>query len=133
MNTIPRVAGRAAGTIARALIWAREEINWAETRDLVIGCLTVLAALTYLAGCATRRAWDALPCQSERLGRWYSRLLVPPAAALAPTPAPPAVHPLAALASGLEQLSCCELREILGTRRRSAKRELVASLAWVAV
>jgi hypothetical protein len=133
MNTIPRAAGRAAGTIARALIWAYHEIDWAEVAALVIACLTALAILTLLAGRACRRAWDGLPGMSEALGRWYAAMLVgaTPAPAVAPAPV---VHPLAALASGLEQLSCRELRELLGTRRRPAKRELIATaLAWVAV
>lgn len=52
------------------------EIDWAETLALVIACLQVLIVALLLAGRATRRAWDALPEASERLGRWYSRLLV---------------------------------------------------------
>ena len=128
MNTVPRAAGRAAGTIARGLIWARDEINWAEVAQLVLDCLILLAGLTLLAGRATRRAWAALPVLSERLGRWYAQLLVP--AVVAPVVAPPMIHPLAALAVELEQLSCRELREMLGTRRRPAKSDLIA--AWVA-
>jgi hypothetical protein len=130
MNTIPRVAGRAAGTIARSLIWAYHEIDWAEVAQLMLDCLTALAILTLLAGRACRRAWDGLPGMSEVLGRWYSRLLVP--VVPAPAPAIPAIHPLAVLAADLEQLSCCRLREILNTRRRPAKRELIATALWVA-
>jgi hypothetical protein len=122
-TTLAGAAGRAAGTVARHLI---HEVNWQEVAALVLDCLTALAILTLLAGRATRRAWDALPGLSEALGRWYARLLVPP------TPvAPPAVHPLAALATDLEHLTCRELRHLVGTRRRLAKRELV-ELALIA-
>lgn len=75
-TTLPRTAGRIAGTITRGLIWAYHEIDWAETLALVIACLQVLIVALLLAGRATRRAWDALPEASERLGRWYSRQLV---------------------------------------------------------
>jgi hypothetical protein len=75
--TLAGAAGRLAGTIARGMIWARTEIEWPEVGALVIDCMTALAVLTFLAGRACRRAWDALPVQSDRLGRWYAALLVP--------------------------------------------------------
>jgi len=116
-TTLSGAAGRAAGTVARYLI---HEIDWQEVAALVLDCLTALAILSLLAGRACRRAWDALPGLSEALGRWYARLLV----AAAPV-APPAVHPLVTLADELEQLTCRELRGLVSTRRRMAKRELI--------
>jgi len=75
-TTLPAHAGRIAGTITRALIWAYHEIDWAEVTALVVACLQVLIVALLLAGRATRHAWAALPGLSERLGRWYSRRLV---------------------------------------------------------
>ena len=118
-TTIAGTAGRLAGHAARGLIWAYREIDWAEVADVVLHGIKVLIVLTLLAGRLTRRAWDALPVLSERLGRWYSALLVPSAPAAAPEPVRPSI-------SNLEQLSNRELRELLGIRRKLAKRQLLA-------
>lgn len=123
-KTLPATAGRIAGTAVRHLIWLERQIDWAEVGAIVLHGLQVLIVLTLLAGRATRRAWDALPELSERMGRCYSRLLVRPAAS-APV-APPLVHPLQPLAIELEQLTRSELQRIAGCRRRLAKAQLVA-------
>jgi hypothetical protein len=117
-TTFSRAAGRIADTITRGLIWAYHEIDWAETLALVIACLQVLIVALLLAGRATRRAWDALPEASERLGRWYSRMLVGPARV---TPAP-------ARRRDLEQLTHRELMALAGTRRKLAKWQLIEQL-----
>jgi hypothetical protein len=106
-TTLAGAAGRTAGTVARYLI---HEVNWQEVAALVLDCLTALAILTLLAGRATRRAWDALPVLSEALGRWYARLLVGTA------------RPCRA---ELQAMTCRELRTLVGTRRRLAKRQLI--------
>lgn len=94
--TIAGIAGRITGTTARGLIWAYHEIDWAEVAQIVIEGLKVFIVLTFLAGWATRRAWDHLPVLSEQLGRWYADLLVP-SNAIAPAAAPvaPEQHLLA--------------------------------------
>lgn len=117
-TTLAGAAGRVAGTTVRVIC----QIDWAEVAALVLDCLTALAIITLLAGRACRRAWDALPVLGERLGRWYARLLVPAPA----VPAPPTVHPLAALATSLEALTRRELQALAGTRRNLPRRQLVA-------
>lgn len=121
-TTLAGRAGRITGTIARGLIWAYHAIDWAEALALVIACLQILIVMLLLAGRATRRAWDALPVLSERLGRWYSRRLVGPARVT------PAGTPAPARRRDLEQLTHRELMALAGTRRKLAKRQLIEQL-----
>ena len=163
-TTLPRAAGRIAGTIARGLIWAYHEIDWAEALALAIACLQVLIVALLLAGRATRRAWAALPGLSERLGRWYSRRLVgepgitqridPSGLAFAldepedeapdyverrhasrRNMSPPcAVRAIQLWTSrDLEQLTHRELMALAGTRRKLAKRQLIALVTATAL
>lgn len=111
MNTI-----RFAGAAGRVVSTAVALINWAEVLEIVLHGLKVLVVLCLLAGRATRRCWDALLSSSERLGHWYAALLVKSE----PEPAPRRT---------VAELSCLtnrELRQMLGIKRRLAKRELVA-------
>jgi hypothetical protein len=121
ITTIAGTAGRITGTAARDLIWAHQQIDWAEVAAIVLHGLQILIVLALLAGRAARRAWDALPAWSERLGQLYRHLLAPSTASTAP----PAVHPLQALAAELEQLSRSELQRITGSRRKLAKTQLI--------
>ncbi|MEY3462449.1 MAG: hypothetical protein RLZZ468_227 [Cyanobacteriota bacterium] len=132
--TIAGRAGRITGTIARGLIWAYHEIDWAEVAALVIACLQVLIVALLLAGRATRRAWDALPVLSERLGRWYSHRLVEPARVTpAGTLAPARPALAAARRRDLEQLTQRQLMALAGTRRKLAKRQLIALVTATAM
>lgn len=110
-------AGRLAGTAARGLICAYRTIDWAEVGSIVLHGLQILIVLTLLAGRATRRAWDALPVLSEQLGSWYARLLVPTTAAPAPC--------VTGTRRELEHLSCRQIRERYGIRRKLAKQQLI--------
>jgi hypothetical protein len=49
-----------------------------------------------------------------------------------PVTLPPVLHPLAAMAAELEQLTSRELQAMAGTRRRTRKAELVAQLLVMA-
>ena len=123
-TTWAATAGRIAGTAARGLIWAHQQIDWAEVAAIVAEGLKVLIVLTLLAGRGTRRGWDALLRWSEVLGRRYARLIAPaPAAITAPQPTGPIVTHRRI---ELEALSCRQLRELTGTRRKLAKRQLIA-------
>lgn len=124
-TTIAGTAGRITGTTIRGLLWANEQIDWAEVRAIVLQGLQVAIVLTLLAGRATRQAWDALPALSAKLGAIYARLIVPAATVIK---AAPMVHPLAELGQQLEQLSRRELQALAGTRQNTAKRQLVALL-----
>lgn len=126
MNTI-----RFAGAAGRVVGTAVALINWAEVLEIVLHGLKVLVVLCLLAGRATRRCWDALPILSERLGNAYAALIAPPL--LVPAgpalPAPVAItEPMVTTRTAAEllQLTNRELRELVGTRKRLAKRELVA-------
>ena len=117
-TTIAGAAGRITGAAARRLLWAYRTIDWAEVAEIVLHGLQILIVLTLLAGRATRRAWDALPVLSERLGRWYARLLVG-ATAAAPAPC------VSSIRQELEQLSCRQIRQRYGIRRKLAKQQLI--------
>ena len=122
-TTIPQLLGHAAGTIYG---YARFRVDWAEVGAIVLHGLQVLIVLTLLAGQYTRRAWDALPALSERLGKCYAAALGVAAAAV-----PAALHPLAVIAAEMEQLTLRELQAATGIRRKVAKRQLIATvLAW---
>lgn len=110
-------AGRLTGAAARGLLWAYRTIDWAEVAAIVLHGLQILIVLALLAGRSTRRAWDALPVLSERLGCWYARLLAP----TAPTPAPCVIS----IRQELEQLSCRQIRQRYNIRRKLAKRQLI--------
>ncbi|NBV62637.1 MAG: hypothetical protein EBR73_16545 [Rhodobacteraceae bacterium] len=73
-----------------------------------------LVALTYRAGFELGRAVHQL---NDRL-----------AGIMPPVTLPPVLHPLAAMAAELEQLTSRELQAMAGTRRRTRKAELVAQL-----
>lgn len=115
-------AGRLTGAAARGLLWAYRTIDWAEVAEIVMHGLQILIVLTLLAGRATRRAWDALPVLSERLGCWYARLLLATTTAL---PAPAQAACVISIRQELEQLSCRQIRQRYGIRRKLAKRQLI--------
>lgn len=123
INTIAGTAGRITGTIARVA----QQIDWAEVAAIVLHGLQILIVLALLAGRATRRVWDALPAISERIGKAYARLIIR-APRIVTITIPPVVHPLAEIGAQLEQLTLKELQALAGTRRKVAKRQLVAQL-----
>lgn len=101
-----------------------------------IAAVVVAAQATYHAGRRTRRLWDQLVAFSERMGRWYSSLLVgtttaPAAAAPAVLPTAPAAAPVlpaapvAAPVVDLSGMTCAELRQLLGVKRRISKAALL--------
>lgn len=126
------IAGRMSGTAARTLIWAYREINWCEVGAFVLACVQVLIVALLLAGGMARRTWAALPGLSERLGKAYARFLVGPATAhAAPSCSRPEIVFAPAVPSRrsiaeLEALSCRQLMALSGTRRKLAKRHLIA-------
>jgi hypothetical protein len=91
-----------------------------------------LVALTYAAGKATG---VALAQRADQLAALFRRLLVP--AGPAPLPPAPATRPAAAARPAqvqapvieLEALTQRQLMAMAGTRRKLAKRQLVAMLA----
>lgn len=105
-TTIAGHAGRITGHIVRIA----RLIDWAEVADLVIACLKVLIVATLLAGRLTRCGWDALPGLSEQLGAWFSAQIIG--------------WPLPELT--LAGMTCRDLQELTGVRRKLAKRQLIA-------
>jgi hypothetical protein len=88
----------------------------------VLHGLKVAIVLTLLAGRLARRWWDALPGWSEQLGQWYAARVAPvalPAFQVAPVPARVEVR------QQLEGMTCRQLREITGIRRKVAKAQLI--------
>jgi hypothetical protein len=122
ITTLAGTAGRITGTTAAGVLWVYRNTDWAEAWAVVLQGLKVAIVLTLLAGRATRRCWDALPGWSEQLGRWYAARIAPvalPAFQIAPVPARVEVR------QQLEALTCRQLREITGVRRKMAKRQLI--------
>lgn len=103
------IAGHAGRITGHAVRIARL-IDWAEVADLAIACIKVLIVATLLAGRLTRRGWDALPGLSEQLGAWFSAQIIG--------------WPLPQVT--LAGMSCRDLQEFTGIRRKLAKRQLVA-------
>lgn len=95
------------------------ETDWAAVRQDLIRGLQIAIVITLLAGRYTRRAWDALPELSERLGRWYAALLVP-----VPYPVAPVIARVA-IRHQLEAMTGAQLRQLVGTRRKLAKAKLI--------
>ena len=122
-TTLAGAAGRITGTAARGVLWVYRNTDWAEVAQIVLQGLQVAIVLTLLAGQATRRAWDALPGWSEQLGRWYAARLQVVALPAFPVAAVPA---RVAVRQQLEAMTCRQLRELTGIRRKLAKRELIA-------
>jgi hypothetical protein len=126
MNTtitaLAGTAGRITGHAAAAAVWVYKNTDWAEVWEVVLQGLKVAIVLTLLAGRATRRAWDALPGLSEQLGCWYAARVAPvalPAYQVAPVPARVEVR------QHLEALTCRQLRDLTGIRRKVAKAQLI--------
>ena len=117
-----RFAGRllwpAIHAVVAAARWAHREIDWRLVALVVRDGLVALVALTWLALTWTRQT---LIAASERLGRCYAAAWVTPSVVMAPV-----VHPLALVAEDLERLTCKQLHELIGTKRRVRKAELIA-------
>ena len=121
-----------------------QQIDWAEVGQIVLQGLITLAVLTYLAGWYLGR-W--LHRANDQLARFWVQLVVParetgpgtpnllsqlgsePARETAPcTQVAPMLHPMAAVASELLELTAAELRAVLGTRQRCSQAQPFASL-----
>lgn len=113
-----RLLWPAIHAVVAAARWAHREIDWRLVALIVRDGLVALVALAWLALAWTRRT---LIAASERLGRCYAAAWITPAVVVAPV-----VHPLALVAEDLEQLTCNQLRELIGTRRKVRKAELIA-------
>ena len=92
---------------------------------LLITCLLLAAELAYRLGYLTG---EAIHARNDQMAAAWRRLWVPEAEVLAePAALPiPAVHPLSLLAADFEQMTCKQIRELTGLRRKTAKRELIA-------
>lgn len=112
-----RLLWPAIHAVVAAARWAHREIDWRLVALIVRDGLVALVALAWLALAWTRQT---LIVTSERLGRCYA------AAWITPVVVAPVVHPLALVAEDLEQLTCKQLRELVGTRRKVRKAELIA-------
>ena len=140
ITTLAGTAGRLSGYAVAGVIWVHRNTDWAEVGAVVLRGLQVLIVLTLLAGRYTRRAWDALPQLSEQLGRWYAKRITPPDHVIdmtcldwsapirfVPMPAymPAGVPARVDARLSLEALTCAQLREITGIRRKLAKAKLI--------
>jgi hypothetical protein len=133
-------AGRITGTAAAGVIWIHKNTDWAEAWSALLQGLKVAIVLALLAGRITRRWWDALPGWSEQLGQWYADRITPPDEVIdltgmgwftpieslpAPAYIPAAVPARVEVRQQLEALTCRQLREITGIRRKVAKAQLI--------
>ena len=113
-----RLLWPAIHAVIAAARWAHREIDWRLVALVVRDGLVALVALAWLAASWTRQT---LITASERLGRCYAAAWVTPSVVVAPV-----IHPLALVAADLEQLTCKQLRELIGTKRKIRKAELIA-------
>lgn len=100
---------------------------------LVLTCAVLLTELAYQLG---YQLGAAVHARNAELAAVWRRLWVPNAepAPIVVKPAPirlasqlqPLVHPLTELAADLETLTCSQLRNLAGTRRKARKAELIA-------
>ena len=121
-TTLAGTAGRITGHAAAGVIWIHRNTDWSEVWETVLQGLKVAIVLTLLAGRLTRRWWDALPQWSEQLGQWYAARVAPvalPAFPVAPVPARVEVR------QQLEGMTCRQLRDLTGIRRKMAKARLI--------
>ena len=126
------IAGRLTGTTYRHLATTASLIDWAEVWATFTHGLRVVIVMLLMTGRATRRAWDALPGLSERLGKAYAQLIT----GQATEHVAEQVEPQVDYASMLEALTVRDLRATCVTLglpskayRAARKADLVALLA----
>ena len=105
-----------------AIRWAARHIDWRMVATVVIEGLVAIAVGLWLATVWAHRTTITL---SERLGQCYAALLTKPQTVAAVTIAP-MVHPMAELAVELEAMTCNQLRDLIGTRKKVRKAQLIA-------
>ena len=96
--------------VADGISWLNSQIDWRFVAATVWDCLKVVTALAITA--------YSLTCDAHK--RWIGSINWD-------LPAAPAINPLFEMAAELEQLTGKQLKAITGSRRRAAKRELVAA------
>ncbi len=96
--------------VADGISWLNSQIDWRFVAATVWDCLKVVTALAITA--------YSLTCDAHK--RWIGSINWD-------LPAAPAINPLFEIAAELEQLTGKQLKAITGSRRRAAKRELVAA------
>lgn len=124
-TTFAGTAGHALGTIVRSLLWFNAQIDWQFSLEIAIETLKSVICLVFVAGQISREGWEWILKSSEQLGRWYAAKIVPAAPRQSPL-MPPHIHPLALMADELAALTARELREIVCSRRKLAKTQLIA-------
>ena len=105
---VPAVLAAADG-----ISWLNAQIDWRFVAATVWDCLKVITALAITA--------YSLTCDAHR--RWVGSIdWNLPAVRVAPS-----INPLFDVATELELMTCRQLQTMTGTRRRVAKRELIAA------
>ena len=94
---------------ADGISWLTAQIDWRFVAATIWDCLKVIAALAITA--------YSLTCDAISVDQTINWDL----------PAAPAINPLFEVAAELEQPTAKQLKAITGSRRRVAKRELVAA------
>lgn len=133
-TTFPQTAGRIAGTAARYVIQVNRQIDWEEALETFLHGLQVLIAGAMVAAQYTHRAWKNLPAWSEQMGSAYSRLIVgnvakdteAPTVESAPVALAPAQNHLWVVAEDMKSMTCAQLKEMVGTKRKLTKAQLIA-------
>lgn len=99
--------------VADGISWLNAQIDWQTAASVFVDCLKVIAAAFITA--------VTLTCDAHK--RWIGSIdwSMPSA------PVAPAISPLFEMAADLELLTSKQLKTITGSRRRVAKRELVAA------
>jgi hypothetical protein len=109
-----------------------KNIDWKFVGTIVFENIIALAVMTYVAGCIVA---TSIHSANRVLSKLWVRLCVPLGKTSIETPVKPtlaATNPLFDLAAELEALTCVQLRELTGCKRRMKKAELV-SLALITI
>lgn len=121
-----RLTGRILWPVIHATVtgirWAAREIDWRLVATIVFEGLVAIGVGLWMAAVWSHRNLITL---SARIGRCYAALLTEPETVVTATVAP-MVHPLADLAADLESLTCQQLRELIGTKKKIRKAQLIA-------
>ena len=96
---------------ADGISWLNAQIDWAFVAGTVVDCLKVIAAALFTV---VTLLWDA-----------RRRYLA--ANTITPVTIAPVIHPLAMVATDLQQLTCSEIRRTYGLRQKTSKARLIGA------
>ena len=96
---------------ADAISWLNAQIDWAFVAGTVVDCLKVIAAALF----------TVVTLVMDARGRYLA------ANTITPVTVAPVIHPLAMVATDMQQLTCSEIRRTYGLRQKTSKARLIGA------